>query len=152
MPRLYRFEPAAILGHVGGAGRPRITLSGLIRNAAKAAVDPLEKRLERLRSYSESASRRAGLYREVAGLADRGASESVGAVRRAPAPGRKLQKIGFIMLWIPEPTMITAAVGGPMILAGRYLDTKYNGATVSDVGEHTKETLQELGRVREQLR
>lgn len=114
-------------------------------------MDPLKARLERVRAHSESAKRRAGLYREVAGLADRKASESLGATRRAPAPGRKLQKIGFIMLWIPEPTMVTAAVGGPMILAGRYLDTKYNGATVSDVGEHTKATLADLKGVREQL-
>lgn len=115
-------------------------------------VDPLKARLERVRAHSESARRRAGLYRDVAGLADRRASESVGAVRRAPAPGRKLQKVGFIMLWIPEPTMITAAVGGPMILAGRYLDTKYNGATVSDVGRQTRDTLAELGGVRDALR
>lgn len=114
-------------------------------------MDPVESRLERLRAYSKSAERRAGLYREVAGLADPRASESVGAVRRAPAPGRKLQKIGFIMLWIPEPTMVTAAVGGPLILAGRYLDTKYNGATVKDVGEHARETMRELGSVRESL-
>ena len=45
------------------------------------------------------------------------------------------------MLWIPEPTGVTCAVGGPMILAGRYLDKKYNGATLKDIGEHTKETL-----------
>ena len=45
----------------------------------------------------------------------------------------KIQKIGFIMLWIPEPTGITCAVGGPMILAGRYLEKVYNGAKISDV-------------------
>ena len=28
------------------------------------------------------------------------------------------------MLWIPEPTGVTVAVGAPMILAGRYLDKK----------------------------
>lgn len=114
-------------------------------------MDPLKARLERVRAHSESAKRRAGLYREVAGLADRNTTESVAATRRASAPGRKLQKIGFIMLWIPEPTMVTAAVGGPMILAGRYLETKYNGATVSDVGEQTKATLADLKGVREQL-
>lgn len=115
-------------------------------------MDPIKARLERVRAQSESAKRRAGLYRDVAGLADGRARESVRAARSAPAPGRKLQKIGFIMLWIPEPTMITAAVGGPMILAGRYLDAKYNGSTVSDVGEQTKSTLAELGNVRDQLR
>ena len=44
------------------------------------------------------------------------------------------------MLWIPEPTGITCAVGGPMILAGRYLEKVYNGAKISDVGNHTKDT------------
>ena len=52
-----------------------------------------------------------------------------------------MQKLGFIMLWIPEPTGVTCAVGAPMILAGRYLDRKYNGSTLKDIGEHTKETI-----------
>jgi len=45
------------------------------------------------------------------------------------------------MLWIPEPTGVTCAVGAPMILAGRYLDKKYNGATLKDIGQHTQETI-----------
>jgi hypothetical protein len=44
------------------------------------------------------------------------------------------------MLWIPEPTGITCAVGGPMILAGRYLDKIYNSSKLTDVGNHTKNT------------
>ena len=59
-------------------------------------------------------------------------------------PGKKLQKIGFIMLWVPEPTGVTCAIGGPMILAGRYLDKKYNGATISDIGNQTKKTAAEI--------
>ena len=45
------------------------------------------------------------------------------------------------MLWIPEPTGVTCAVGGPMILAGRYLEKKYNGTTLKDIGEQTKNTI-----------
>ena len=41
------------------------------------------------------------------------------------------------MLWIPEPTGITCAVGGPMILAGRYLDKVYNGSKLSDIAHQT---------------
>ena len=41
------------------------------------------------------------------------------------------------MLWIPEPTGITCAVGGPMILAGRYLDKVYNGSKLSDITHQT---------------
>ena len=44
------------------------------------------------------------------------------------------------MCWIPEPTGITCAVGGPMILAGRYLEKVYNCAKISDIGNHTKES------------
>jgi len=69
---------------------------------------------------------------------------SLSALHKAPSPGKKIQKIGFIMLWIPEPTGITCAVGGPMILAGRYLEKVYNGSKISDVGNHTKETFSTL--------
>ena len=68
-------------------------------------------------------------------------ARSLGALQKAPAPGKKLQKIGFLMLWIPEPTGVTCAIGGPMIVAGRYLDKKYNGSTIRDIGHHTKNTL-----------
>ena len=100
--------------------------------------DEMRERLDAMRAYSESLRRRAGLYREVAGMGDGGTARSLGALQRAPAPGRKLQKIGFIMLWIPEPTGATIAAGAPMILAGRYLDKKYNGATLKDIGERAQ--------------
>ena len=61
-----------------------------------------------------------------------------------PKKIKKIQKLGFIMLWIPEPTGITCAVGGPMILAGRYLDKVYNGSKISDIGNHTKDTFSTL--------
>ena len=102
-------------------------------------VDVLSHRLEKIRSFSDSAKRRANLYCDIAKIDDKHTAKSLGALQRAPAPGKKLQKIGFIMLWVPEPTGVTCAVGGPMILAGRYLDKKYNGSTLSDIGHHTKE-------------
>ena len=68
-------------------------------------------------------------------------NRSLGAFTKAPAPGKKLQKIGFLMLWIPEPTGVTCAIGDPMIVAGRYLDKKYNGSTIRDIGHHTKNTM-----------
>ena len=74
-------------------------------------------------------------------LNDKKTTRSLRALTKAPAPGKKIQKIGFIMLWIPEPTGITCAVGGPMILAGRYLDKIYNGSKLTDVGNHTKDTI-----------
>ena len=72
---------------------------------------------------------------------DKKTAESLGALNRASGPGKKLQKLGFVMLWIPEPTGVTCVVGAPMILAGRYLDKKYNGTTLKDIGEHTKNTI-----------
>ena len=103
-------------------------------------ADALRERLERIRSYSDSAKRRADLYCDIAKMGDQGTARSLGALQRAPAPGKKLQKIGFIMLWVPEPTGVTCAIGGPMILAGRYLEKKYNSSTISDIGEQAKST------------
>ena len=107
-------------------------------------IDPLKARLEKLRKSSESAKRRANLYTEIAKMDDKYAARSLGALQKAPAPGKKLQKIGFLMLWVPEPTGVTCAIGAPMIVAGRYLDKKYNGATIHDVGHETKNALSSI--------
>ena len=102
--------------------------------------DPLQKHVEKLRIMRESAKRRTELYSDIVKLNDKSTKRSLSALTNAPAPGKKIQKIGFIMFWIPEPTGITCAVGGPMILAGRYLEKVYNGAKISDIGNHTKES------------
>ncbi len=104
-------------------------------------VDPLKERLEKLKKFSDSAKRRANLYCEVSGMNDKHTARSLGALQKAPAPGKKLQKIGFLMLWVPEPTGVTCAIGGPMIVAGRYLDKKYNGSTLNDIGHQTKNNM-----------
>ncbi len=101
-------------------------------------VDPLKARLEKLRKSSESARRRANLYTEIAKMDDGHTTSSLGALQKASAPGKKLQKIGFLMLWVPEPTGVTCAIGAPLIVAGRYLDKKYNGTTIHDIGHETK--------------
>jgi len=102
--------------------------------------DPLRERIEKLKIMRESAKRRNGLYSDIMKLDDKSTTRSLRALTKAPAPGKKIQKIGFIMLWIPEPTGITCAVGGPMILAGRYLEKVYNGAKISDVSNHTNDS------------
>ncbi len=107
-------------------------------------IDPLQARLEKLRKSSESAKRRANLYTEVAKMNQGPNTSSLGVLQKAPAPGKKLQKIGFLMLWVPEPTGVTCAIGGPMIVAGRYLDKKYNGATIHDIGHETKNALSSI--------
>ena len=102
--------------------------------------DPLQERIEKLKIMRESAKRRSGLYSDIMKLDDKSTTRSLRALTNASAPGKKIQKIGFIMLWIPEPTGITCAVGGPMILAGRYLEKVYNGAKISDISNHTKDS------------
>ncbi len=107
-------------------------------------VDPLKARLEKLQKSAESAKRRANLYTDVAKMNEGPNTSSLGALQKASAPGKKLQKIGFLMLWVPEPTGVTCAVGAPLIVAGRYLDKKYNGATIHDIGHATKSTLSSI--------
>ena len=102
--------------------------------------DPLQKHIEKLKIMKESAKRRNELYSDITKLDDKNTTRSLRALTKAPAPGKKIQKIGFIMLWIPEPTGVTCAVGGPMIVAGRYLEKVYNGSKISDIGNHTKES------------
>ena len=102
--------------------------------------DHLQKHFEKLKIMKESAKRRSELYSDLVKLNDENTMRSLRALTKPSAPGKKIQKIGFIMLWIPEPTGITCAVGGPMILAGRYLEKVYNGSKISDIGNHTKDT------------
>ena len=106
--------------------------------------DPLQERLDKLRKFSNSAKRRANLYSDISKIDDSKTARSLGALQKAPAPGKKLQKIGFLMLWVPEPTGVTCAVGGPMIVAGRYLEKKYNSATIKDIGHQTKDTISSI--------
>ena len=102
--------------------------------------DQFQQRIEKLEIIRESAKRRNEMYSDLLKFDDKNTRRSLSALTKAPAPGKKISKIGFIMLWIPEPTGITCAVGGPMILAGRYLDKVYNGAKISDVHSHTKDS------------
>ena len=102
--------------------------------------DQFQQRIEKLKTIRESAKRRNEMYSDLLKFDDKNTTRSLKALTKAPAPGNKISKIGFIMLWIPEPTGITCAVGGPMILAGRYLDKIYNGAKISDVHSHTKDS------------
>ncbi len=99
------------------------------------------KSIHRIKRITESAKRRAEVYSGLAKIDDSGTARSLGALQRAPSPGKKLQKIGWIVFWIPEPTGITNAIGAPMILGGKYLDRVYNSSTIADVGHHTKSTI-----------
>jgi len=110
------------------------------------------KHIARIKKIGESAKRRVEIYSSLANLDDRGTARSLGALQRAPAPGKKLQKIGFILFWIPEPLMITNAVAVPMIIAGKYLDKVYNGSTISDVGDETRNMIGIINDAKEHVR
>lgn len=104
-------------------------------------MDVYQERLRRLKLASESVKRRTDIYSKISEIDDRRNAKSMSALRKAPDPGGKIQKIGFIVFWIPEPTGITNAVGAPMILAGKYLEKKYNGSTLPDIGKATKDNV-----------
>jgi hypothetical protein len=101
--------------------------------------DPVRKQLEKLRAYSASAKRRIDMYSNIAKIDNTHTKKSLNALHNAPSPGKKLQKVGFIMFWVPEPTGVTCALGAPLILAGKYLEGKYNSSTISDVNHQTRE-------------
>lgn len=113
--------------------------------------DPLKSKVDRLKVISDSAKRRAGLYCDIAKIDGKNTSQSLRALHKAPAPGQKLQKVGFILFWVPEPTGVTMAVGAPMMLAGRYLDRIYNGATISDIGHETKHAMSSISDFKQSL-
>ena len=100
-----------------------------------------QKSIHRIKRITESAKRRAEVYSGLAKIDDGGTARALRNLQRAPSPGKKLQKIGWIIFWIPEPLGITNAIGAPMILGGKYLDRVYNGATIVDVGHETKSTV-----------
>lgn len=101
-------------------------------------MDKYQKRLHKIKLVSESVKRRASIYSKISEIDDKHTAKSMSVLRNAPDPGGKIQKIGFIIFWIPEPTGITNAIGAPMILAGKYLEKKYNGSTLPDIGKTTK--------------
>jgi hypothetical protein len=106
--------------------------------------DPLQKKLDELKAISGSVKRRTGLYSELSKVDDKKTAASLNALQKAPAPGKKLQKIGFIMFWVPEPSGVTSIIGAPMILAGKYLDKVYNGSTITDIGHQTSDTVSSI--------
>src|SRR3990172_8845482 len=99
------------------------------------------KSIHRIKRITESVKRRTEIYSGLAKIDDRGTADSLSKLQHAPAPGKKLQKIGWIIFWIPEPLGITNAIGAPMILGGKYLERVYNSATIVDVGYQTKSTI-----------
>lgn len=106
--------------------------------------DHLNLKLKKMKAFSESVKRRAGLYSDLSKVDNNSTAQSLRALQKAPAPGGKLKKIGFIIFWIPEPTGVTNLIAGPMILTGKYLEKVYNGSTIHDIGHETKNTVSSI--------
>lgn len=102
-------------------------------------VDHLKARLDKVRKASDSAIRRASLYKDISKIDDKGTARSMRCLEKAPSPGKKMQKIGVALLLAPEP--VTTPIGLALMGAGTIISKKYNGATVRDIGQETKNTI-----------
>lgn len=114
-------------------------------------MDEYKHQLRKLKLISDSVKRRASLYSKISEIDDKKTVKSMTALRKAPDPGGKVQKIGFIIFWVPEPTGISNAIGAPMILAGRILEKKYNGATIGDISKGTRTNLQTISHFKDSV-
>jgi hypothetical protein len=112
-------------------------------------MNEMFERIDKIKQISHSIKRRHAVYSDIAKIDDDKTAGSMKALRKASDPGGKIQKAGFIIFWIPEPTGISNAIGAPMILAGRYLEKKYNGATLKDIGKATKDTQHTISHFRD---
>lgn len=110
----------------------------------------IRSNIHKIKKMRESIKRRAEVYSTLGSLDDRGTARALGSLQRAPAPGKKIQKIGFIMLLSPEP--FTTAAGVPMIIAGRYLDKVYNGSTISDIAHETRNFASNISDFKDRIR
>jgi hypothetical protein len=105
--------------------------------------------IDKIKKVRDSLHRRAKIYSDLGKLDDRGTARALGAIQRAPAPGKKISKIGFIFLFSPDP--FTTPFGIPMIIAGKYLEKVYNGATIKDVGQETKNFFTDMSNIKDKM-
>ena len=105
--------------------------------------------IDKIKKVRDSLHRRAKIYSELGRMDDRGTARALGALQRAPAPGKKITKIGFIFLLSPDP--FTTPLGIPMIIAGKYLEKVYNGATIKDVGQETKNFFSDYSNLKDKI-
>jgi len=92
----------------------------------------------------DSLKNKVNLYAGLANLKNSAINEPLKSLIHAPTPGKKVSKIGWVLFWIPEPTMVSNAVGLPMIAAGKVLDRYYSDTTIRHVGEEARKALNSL--------
>ncbi len=110
----------------------------------------LKDGIHKIKKLRDSLKRRTEVYSSLGVIDDKGTARALGALQRAPAPGKKIQKVGFILLFAPDP--LTTIAGPPMIIAGKYLDRVYNGATIKDIGTETKNFASHMTNIRDTMR
>ena len=110
----------------------------------------MKRGIDKIKKAKESLHRRAKVYSDLGKLDDRGLARALGSVQRAPAPGKKITKIGFIMLVSPDPFSTPFAI--PTIIAGKYLEKVYNGATIKDIGHETRNFVADMSSIKDEIR
>jgi Icc-related predicted phosphoesterase len=112
--------------------------------------EEFKRRIHKIKKMNESIKRRTKIYSALGNLDDRGTARALGSLQRAPSPGKKIQKIGFILFLSPEP--FTTVAGVPMIIAGKYLNKVYNGSTIADIGHETKNFARSISDIKDKMR
>lgn len=106
--------------------------------------------IDKIKKVSDSLHRRAKIYADLGKIDDRGTARAMGSVQRAPSPGKKITKVGFIMLFSPDPFTTPFAI--PIIIAGKYMEKMYNGATIKDIGQETKDFFTDMSSIRDKMK
>lgn len=107
------------------------------------AVDSKDH-VRKVNSAVDSLKNKVDLYANVTDLNSDKLKGPLKGLVHASAPGKKLTRIGWAVFWIPEPTMISNAVGLPMIAGGKLLERYYTGTTIKHVGLEARKTLKSL--------
>ena len=107
------------------------------------------KSIHRIKKLTESVKRRSDVYSGLAKIEDSETARSMRALRKAPSPGKKMQKIGLGLLLAPEP--ITTPIGCALMVAGKILEKKYNSSTIMDVGHETNNTIDAIKDIKDTI-
>jgi len=108
-----------------------------------------KKSIRRIKKLTESVKRRSEIYSGLAKIDDKETARSMRALRKAPSPGKKMQKIGLGLVLAPEP--ITTPIGCALMVTGKILEKKYNSATIMDVGHEINNTVDTIKDIKDTI-
>ncbi len=101
--------------------------------------------------YKDMIRRRIEFYNSLRNVMSSDVKKAVDNVTHAPKVSKTLSRAGWMLFWIPEPTMISTALGVPMILAGKALSRYYNDLTIKGLLEETGKLLKGMEEFRYNL-